>query len=80
MGPLMTTNMKRWVLGFCSTLFLAAGLVRAADKLDPLSRELTSTKGQLSSTQNCTTTCQLVTDESISSAPACSQMRDIAQD
>jgi hypothetical protein len=80
MGPLMTTNIKRWVLGFCSTLFLAVGLVRAADKLDPMKADLAASKGELMATQTCSTQCNFADAEAIKPAPACNTMCDFAND
>jgi hypothetical protein len=58
-----TTN--RFVYGLASSLLLAAGFVRAADRLDPLlngSRQ--PSKNSLDVAENCTTPCWAADDGS----------------
>lgn len=50
-------NNKRWFLGFCSTLLLAVGLVRAADTLDPINQDLTSNDSAVYPSPNTTNPC-----------------------
>jgi hypothetical protein len=56
-------NIKRWAFGLISSLFLAVGLVRAADALDTVTRELTaSDQGALSAAPDCTQYCDIADD------------------
>ena len=55
-------TLNRLVLGVLSSLLLAAGFVRAADQMDPISRSLPKNEGSM------------VT----STAPDCSQNCDVA--
>lgn len=50
-------NIKRWFLGFCSSLLLAVGLVRAADKLDPMNQDFTANDSVISSSPDTTNAC-----------------------
>lgn len=56
-------NTKRLILGLASSLLLAVGFARAADKLDPLNRDLEpATKGALASTEACVQLCHVIED------------------
>jgi hypothetical protein len=56
-------NFKRWVLGFLSSLFLASGLARAADRLDPINRDLNGTdNGSLAGTPDSVSFCDVADD------------------
>lgn len=53
---------KRYLFGVISTVLLAAGLVRAADRLDPVSRNLTTNNDctLAASVQSCVSVCNYV--------------------
>lgn len=54
-------NLKRVILASASTFLLAAGLVRAADKLDPVSRDLVNSNDQsVRSSVDCANLCAAV--------------------
>jgi hypothetical protein len=56
---------KRLVLGFLSSLLLAAGFVRAADSLDPvLKGSKTSNDTTMSVADGCTAQCWAIDDGS----------------
>jgi hypothetical protein len=65
-GLRMTTS-KRWFLGLCSTLLLAVGFARAADVLDPMSRELAAMHDgtpnrPISVSEDCGSICDIAND------------------
>jgi hypothetical protein len=56
-------NAKRLLLGVFSSLLLAAGFVRAADRLDPMSAQLSQTTStNFSAAPACGGTCGSVCD------------------
>jgi hypothetical protein len=67
---------KRWSFGLLSTCFLAVGLVRAADMLDPVNRELRAAGSSVvsSPTPDCVSMCYVVDQP----APDCVSMCYIA--
>lgn len=65
-------NTTRLVLGVLSSLFLAVGLARAADRLDPVRLNTPSANGVTASAPDCTQAC--------ASAPDCTQACAIADD
>jgi hypothetical protein len=57
-------NIKRWVFGFVSSLLLAAGFVRAAGSIDPVSAELSvNTDQNVVGAPECGSVCNAVIDE-----------------
>jgi hypothetical protein len=54
---------KRFILGAISSLFLAVGLVRAADQLDPLSRSLSVDAAVNGSAPDSTAPCDANTND-----------------
>ncbi len=68
MAPAMK-NTQRWFLGLCSTLLLAAGLARAADKLDPMNQDLSANGSVISSSPDTVNACNFADEGTISSSP-----------
>ncbi len=57
-------NAKRLVYGLLSSLLLAVGFVRAADRLDPISVDRAgTTEHQLKLAGDCTNACDAVIDQ-----------------
>lgn len=59
--PSAMNSIKRLIFGVVSTLLLAAGLARAADRLDPMSQSLHLSSGDVVLSDGpvppCTTSC-----------------------
>jgi hypothetical protein len=67
---------KRLLFGALSSLLLAVGFVRAADRFDPVTNDLTSKAGQqLYGTPDCTQLC-----DEVSATPDCTQLCDEVSD
>jgi hypothetical protein len=62
-------NTKRFVLGLTSSLLLAAGFARAADRLDPVVNH-ESPANALKAADGCTAACWAV-DKSLEAADGC---------
>jgi hypothetical protein len=56
-------KIARFVLGVLSSLLLAAGLARAADKVDPVSLTNSATDSVLTGAPECTTLCDIVDND-----------------
>jgi hypothetical protein len=67
---------KRLLFGALSSLLLAVGFVRAADRFDPVTNDLTSKAGQqLYGSPDCTQLC-----DEVSASPDCTQLCDEVSD
>ncbi len=74
-------NLKKWMLGFLSTCFLAVGLVRAADLFDPVNRQLGVVQsGTVTASRDCATMCAVADQRPVTPAPDCATMCAIASD
>ncbi|MDO8543525.1 MAG: hypothetical protein Q7S40_24050 [Opitutaceae bacterium] len=72
---------KRWFLGVVSTFLLAVGLVRAADRLDPVNRDLNAMdKAMLSAVDRPAPDCMSLCAIAERPAPDCMSLCAIAHD
>jgi len=57
-------SIQRLILGVTSSLLLACGFVRAADRLDPMNHSLRNSigSGPMGSPPSCTVPCELVAE------------------
>ncbi len=68
--------LKRLLFGAFSTLLLAAGFARAADRLDPVTNDLSKSGQEMRGAPDCVTMC----DEVSNAAPDCVTMCDEVSD
>jgi hypothetical protein len=68
-------NTKRLLFGALSSLLLAAGFVRAADRLDPVTSQLADAAQAMRGSPDCAQFC-----DEVSSAMDCAQFCDEVSD